>query len=204
MTWRRYDAYTRRLTRSCPDPALACIASTGPIVLEARVCKKEHVYPMVPAGAALGDMVQMRPTHLPVLSQTMHTRAHTHPLKHSMRQRCRVAVQSCWLCSCSPPSLSLCLFFHLSFSMSRSLSLPLLPLLLLYVALSLLPLRLLYVALSLSGSPPLCRSFSLFFHLSSSMSLFPRGLLSCTVDVHTDRSIQWAAYSPFFVGVFVR
>jgi len=29
----------------------------GPILLDARVCKKEHVYPMVPAGAALHDMV---------------------------------------------------------------------------------------------------------------------------------------------------
>ena len=29
----------------------------GPVVLEARVCKKEHVYPMVPAGAALDEMV---------------------------------------------------------------------------------------------------------------------------------------------------
>ncbi|ORZ41721.1 Thiamin diphosphate-binding protein [Catenaria anguillulae PL171] len=34
----------------------------GPVLLEARVCKKEHVYPMVPAGKALDEMVLGPPT----------------------------------------------------------------------------------------------------------------------------------------------
>jgi len=29
----------------------------GPVVLEAFVCKKEHVFPMVPAGGSLSDMI---------------------------------------------------------------------------------------------------------------------------------------------------
>jgi acetolactate synthase-1/2/3 large subunit len=32
------------------------LACPGPVVLDARVCKKEHVYPMVPAGKALNEM----------------------------------------------------------------------------------------------------------------------------------------------------
>jgi len=47
---------------STPEELDACIDEfidyrDGPVLLDARVCKKEHVYPMVPAGAALGDMV---------------------------------------------------------------------------------------------------------------------------------------------------
>lgn len=33
------------------------LACEGPVVLDARVCKEEHVYPMVPAGKGLHEMV---------------------------------------------------------------------------------------------------------------------------------------------------
>ena len=37
--------------------------TTGPCVVEAEVVKEDNVFPMIPAGAALRDMIIERPKH---------------------------------------------------------------------------------------------------------------------------------------------
>ncbi|KAL7747295.1 Acetolactate synthase, mitochondrial [Sorochytrium milnesiophthora] len=52
----------RALRADCPESLEVAMTEfltnhDGPVLLEARVCKQEHVYPMVPAGKALHEMV---------------------------------------------------------------------------------------------------------------------------------------------------
>jgi len=44
-------------TEELPKVMEEFLMTDEPVVLDARVCKKEHVYPMVPAGKALDDIV---------------------------------------------------------------------------------------------------------------------------------------------------